>query len=279
MKQLFTLICLLFTLNQTEAQVNIDLGFTGGIAVYSGDLSPKELGFSFEDLGPSAGAFLRFQFTDWIGFRTSFSYAYLNADDRRSGNTYRDLNFQTNIFEGAGILEISPTNIGYFDSKSVFVPYIAIGVGMFAFNPKTMYNGELVELRPLGTEGQGLPNYPDYYANTSINFPFGIGAKIVVNDKFSVGFDIMGRKLQTDYLDDVSNTQVRYGDLITNKGEVTARLSNPRLPLETNPDTRFVRGGGANDFYYLVTFNFSYRIQSGYSIYKPGKKGVICPRF
>lgn len=280
MKQFFTLACLLLITNiQAKAQVNVDFGVSGGLAVYSGDLSPKEVGFSFEDLGPSAGAFLRFQFTQWIGLRTSISYAYVNADDRRSGNTYRDLNFQTNILEFAGILEISPTNVGYYDSKSVFVPYLAIGVGVFAFNPKTMYNEELIELRPLGTEGQGLPNYPDYYSRMSLDFPFGIGVKFVANDRVTVGFEILGRKLQTDYLDDVSGTSVRYGDLLENKGELTAKLSNPRLSPTTSPDTRYIRGGNFNDFFYLATFNVAYRIQSGYAVYKPGKKGVICPRF
>ncbi|HKK76758.1 MAG TPA: DUF6089 family protein [Saprospiraceae bacterium] len=279
MKQHLTLLCFLFCIGALRAQTNIDFGLSGGLAVYSGDLSPREVGFSFEDIGPATSVFLRFQFKDWIGLRTSLSYAYLNADDRRSGNLFRDLSFQTNIYEASGILEISPTNIGYYDSKAVFVPYLAIGVGLFGFNPKTMINGELVELRPIGTEGQGLPNYDDYYSNTSLNFPFGLGVKIVVSDRLSFGVDVIGRKLQTDYLDDVSGTSVRYGDILENKGELAARLSNPNLPLDTNPDRRYTRGGTFNDFYYMATVNFAYRIQSGRTVYKPGKKGVVCPRF
>lgn len=279
MKQYFTLFCFLLGVGAAEAQMNIDVGMSGGIAVYSGDLSPKEVGFSLEDLGSAGSVFLRFQFTDWIGLRTSLAYAYLNADDRRSGNVFRNLNFQTNIYEAAGILEIAPTNIGYYDSKSVFVPYLAIGVGVFGFNPKTMVNGELVELRPLGTEGQGLPGYDDFYRTTALNFPFGLGIRFITNDRLSLGVEVMGRKLQTDYLDDVSGTSVRYGDILDNRGELAARLSNPNLSPDSNPDQRYIRGGKFNDFYYLATLNISYRIQSGKTVYKPGKKGVICPRF
>jgi hypothetical protein len=279
MRQYLTLFCFFLCLGAAEAQMNIDFGVSAGLAVYSGDLSPQEVGFSFEDLGTAGAVFLRFQFTDWIGLRTNLAYAYLNADDRRSGNLFRNLNFQTNIYEASGILEISPTNIGYYDSKSVFVPYVAIGIGAFGFNPKTMIDGELVELRPIGTEGQGLPNYDDYYPNTALNFPFGLGIKFVVSDRLSFGFEVLGRKLQTDYLDDVSGTNVRYGDILENKGPQAARLSNPNLPADTNPDRQYTRGGAFNDFYYMAMFNFAYRIQSGNAIYKPGKKGVICPRF
>lgn len=274
-----TLLFFLLFLISSRAQINIDFGASAGISVYSGDLSPRKVGFSFEDLGPAGSVFFRFQFAPWMGIRTNFAYAYLNASDRRSGNLFRNLNFQTNIYEGSGILEISPTAIGYYDSESVFVPYIAIGVGVFGFNPKTRVDGELVELQPIGTEGQGLPGYNDYYNRTALNFPFGLGVKFVVNDKLSFGLDILGRKLQTDYLDDVSGTQIRYGDILTNKGPLAARLSNPNLPEDSNADSRYTRGGSFNDFYYLATINISYRIQRGRLIYKPGKKGIVCPRF
>lgn len=279
MRQYLTLFCFLFVWDVCKAQTNIDFGVSAGLAIYSGDLSPKEIGFSFEDLGPAGSIFLRFQFKDWIGLRTNLAYAYLNADDRRSGNLFRNLNFQTNIYEASGILEISPINVGYFDSKSVFVPYLAIGAGIFGFNPKTMIDGELVELRRIGTEGHGLPGYDDYYSETALNFPFGLGVKFVTSDRLSFGFEVLGRKLQTDYLDDISGTSVRYGDILENKGSLAARLSNPNLSTDTNPNSRYIRGGEFNDFYYLAMFSFAYRIQSGNTIYKPGKKGVICPRF
>ena len=45
--------------------------------------------------------------------------------------------------------------------KYRWTPYVTGGAAVFTFNPKAEYNGEWVALQPLGTEGQGLPQYPD----------------------------------------------------------------------------------------------------------------------
>lgn len=280
MKRFLSWISLFFFFTPGHTQTNIDFGVIGGIALYSGDLSPEDIGFSFDDLGPAAGAFLRFQFTDWIGLRTGLTYAHLGTEDARSALRNRAVSFETDIFEFSGILEISPFNLGYYGSKTVIVPYIAIGAGVFRFNPQTEVNGQMIDLQPLGTEGQGLPGYDERYSLTSVNFPFGLGLRLVISDQWSIGIDVIGRKLQTDYIDDVSSTNVRYGDILENKGLEVARISAPSLnPGTANLDLTYRRGGTFNDFFYIATLNVSYRIRSGSSVYKPGKKGVLCPRF
>jgi hypothetical protein len=42
-----------------------------------------------------------------------------------------------------------------------FTPYITIGGGVFSFDPYAYLRGEKIQLRPLGTEGQGSTLYPD----------------------------------------------------------------------------------------------------------------------
>ena len=279
MKKIFAWISLFFFLTPGFSQTNLDFGVLGGVALYSGDLSPDDLGFSLEDLGPAAGAYLRFQFTDWVGLRTGITYANMGRADARNSERNQGLSFETNVFELSGILEISPFNLGYYSSNAVIVPYVAVGVGAFRFNPQTVVNGERIDLQPLGTEGQGLPGYAEPYALTSVNFPFGLGIRFVVNDRLSIGAEVLGRKLETDYIDDVSSTSVRYGDILDNRGVEVARLSAPLLAPCTNPDQTYTRGGPFNDFFYIANLNVSYRIRSGSSVYKPGRKGVVCPRF
>ncbi|GAB5553533.1 MAG: hypothetical protein Sapg2KO_31240 [Saprospiraceae bacterium] len=280
MKRLLIWISLFFFFTPGHTQSNIDFGILGGISLYSGDLSPEDIGFSFSDLGPAAGAFVRFQFTDWVGLRTGLTYAHLGTEDARSALRNRAVSFETDIFELSGIIEISPFNIGYYSSEAVIVPYLAIGIGAFRFNPQTEVNGQMIDLQPLGTEGQGLPGYPDRYSLNSINFPFGLGVRFVISDQLSVGLDVIGRKLQTDYIDDVSSISVRYGDILENKGVDVARISAPSVnPDSASPDLTYQRGGPFNDFFYIASLNVSYRISSGSQIYKPGKKGISCPRF
>ena len=258
---------------------NLDFGVHGGLALYSGDLSPEPAGFALEDLGPAGGIFLRWQMNKFLAVRPTLTYASLSSDDSRNGNSFRGVNFKTNIFELSGVLEISPFNLSYYNSNTVIVPYLLVGAGVFRFNPKATYNGLTRELQPLGTEGQGLPGYETPYSLTQINFPFGLGIKFVLNDAVTFAVELAGRKLQTDYLDDVSNASVRYGDLLDNRGPVGAQFSAPVFSTDTNPDRIYTRGGGFNDFYYITTLSVSYRFQSSNTVYRPGKKGIICPRF
>jgi hypothetical protein len=68
--------------------------------------------------------------------------------------------------------------------------------------------GQKYFLRPLGTEGQGSPNYPDrkQYSTMAMCLPIGVGIKYSLTDKINLGFEILYRFTSTDYLDDVSKT-------------------------------------------------------------------------
>ncbi len=279
MKKLLLLVLLLGNGLFAKAQTNVDFGVIGGVALYSGDLSPDPAGFSLDDLGLSGGIFLRYQFQKWIAFRPGLTFLQLKGEDQRPSNRSRGLNFQTNVYELSGIFEISPFSIGYYSSNTVIVPYLAVGVGAFRFNPKGTYNGETYELQPLGTEAQGIDGRPGLYSRFGVNFPVGGGIKFVINDNITVGYELMGRILRTDYIDDISGTSVRYGDVLENRGEAAAIASAPNLSLETNPDLTYRRGGNFNDFYFLSMLHVSFRFSYGDTVYRPGKKGVMCPRF
>ncbi len=59
-------------------------------------------------------------------------------------------------------------------------PYLFGGISVFYFNPyATDPAGDKVYLRPLSTEGEGLPMYPDRkeYSLVNMAFPFGGGFK------------------------------------------------------------------------------------------------------
>jgi hypothetical protein len=87
---------------------------------------------------------------------------------------------------------------------------LPIGVGVFSYDPYAFLNGEKIFLRPLGTEGQGSSLYPDrkQYGSMAISIPFGAGIKYSLNENINIGFEILHRFTNTDYLDDVSKTYV-----------------------------------------------------------------------
>jgi hypothetical protein len=81
---------------------------------------------------------------------------------------------------------------------------------VFSYDPYAYLQGQKIFLRPLGTEGQGSSLYPDrkQYSSMAICIPFGAGFKYALNERTNVGFEILYRFTNTDYLDDVSKTYV-----------------------------------------------------------------------
>jgi hypothetical protein len=261
---------------------DLDFGITGGISLYSGDLSPKELAIYPNDYGLAGGVFLRQRFSRFLGVRAGLTLAKVMGDERNNGvNAARGLNFQSNITEFSLLGEIHLFHIGYARNKTVISPYFAFGLGMFAFNPKINFNGQIQELRPLTTEGQGLAGYPNRYNLTQFNIPFGGGVNILINDRLTIGAEIIMRSTLTDHLDDVSDAMVKYGDILTQRSELSARISNPLLdPTNTeNLEFTYSRGGKYNDWYIIPALTLSWRIKSSGRSRSVYSRYMECPRF
>ena len=86
----------------------------------------------------------------------------VKADDFKSGNIQqlnRNLSFKSSVVEFGPVLEIDffKFHPGQNNTaKAAFgTPYFMGGINIMRMNPKTRYNGEWIELQPLGTEGQG----------------------------------------------------------------------------------------------------------------------------
>jgi hypothetical protein len=154
-------------------------------------------------------------------------------------------------------------------------PYAMLGVGIFSFNPQGSYFDEIaddyvwVDLKPLRTEGQGMKEYPNRkeYKLSQANMPFGFGVKYQLSDKTSLGFEFVGRKLFTDYLDDVSETFIDptlFANYLNAEDAEVAKLINNKSNV-IDPDNPYgvgeKRGNSANnDFYYSFNLKFSVRI-------------------
>jgi hypothetical protein len=122
----------------------------------------------------------------------------------------RNLSFNTNVWELAlqgdfNFFRFMPGEPGYN-----FTPYVTLGAGVFSYDPYAYLQGQKIFLRPLGTEGQGSSLYPDrkQYSSMAISIPFGAGVKYALNERTNIGFEVLHRFTNTDYLDDVSKTYV-----------------------------------------------------------------------
>jgi hypothetical protein len=173
------------------------------------------------------------------------------------------------------------------DEQHRFTPYVFAGVGAFHFSPYTTYDSQKVYLQPLGTEGQGLPAYPDkkIYSLTQFAIPLGIGLKYKLSERIQIGVEFCSRFLFTDYLDDVSSTYADENELFKGRGQLAVDVSY--RGDETNPSQPYPSGETRgnpkqNDNYYTTSFSLIYVFPeslfsgSGYG----GKKGksVNCPK-
>ncbi|MCB0585300.1 MAG: outer membrane beta-barrel protein [Phaeodactylibacter sp.] len=254
-----------------------ELGIMGGTSLYSGDLSPKEFGLYFEDVSPAFGVFGRFNVNSTFALRLGVSIGKVSANDNNHDRQDRGLNFRSNITEFALTGELNIFKLGSYQDRGV-MPYVFGGVAVFNFSPEASFDGDYIELQPLGTEGQGLPGYEAPYKLTEFAIPVGLGVKFLLNDVITLGVEFGGRKLFTDYLDDVSDAQVNYFDVLEGNGELAAQLSNPTLK-DPSPDTAdYRRGGKYNDWYYIGGVTLSFRLQGSGGGFGKGK-GIGCPTF
>ena len=225
----FLLLISIFLTSTTKAQLfksNTELGFKGGVSYYTGDLNSNHFNYS----NPAASFIIRRNLDRRFAVKAEVAIISIDADDRNSDDPVRldrGLHFRSQIQELSSQIEF---NFLPFETGSVlynWTPFVYSGISLFNFNPQAENSdGQWVDLQPLGTEGQGTTAYPDRkkYALTQIAIPLGGGVKYNLNDRINIMFSFSGRKIFTDYLDDVSTT---YPGTPTEFGASNIEMSDP----------------------------------------------------
>ena len=279
MKSLYVLIGMLLLLPVTASSQKLELGVFGGLSNYQGDLAP--VAFTLRETKPAYGFVARYNVNKFFTLRANGMYGRISGNDGKTlleWRHIRNLSFETHIYELSLVSELHL--FGYEDCGGKrFSPYAYFGLGVFNFNPKTIYNGQWVELQPLGTEGQGTSLYPERqpYKLTQVSIPFGGGIKFRVGRGLNLSAEIGWRKTFTDYLDDVSLTYVDRDILIAENGLLSHNLSNRSGEVLPSPINRLngeQRGDPTDkDWYLFGGLILSYTF--GTPCYN--RSGVGCP--
>lgn len=247
------------------------LGDLGGLNKQGTQYSPADLELSLTRPAITIG--YRYKITKNINWHSSFNYLLVAGNDNLTQDIYRNnrnLNFKSNIFELATRAEFS-----IFKNKAGHRYSIRgsssrfrgttwelmgfIGIGGFYYNPKGLQpGGGYVALRPLHTEGQGLPGGPKQYSRFSVSIPVGIAFRYILNKYWCVGAEINYRKTFTDYIDDVSTTYYDKFKLEQAYGPTSVIMSDPskgNIYGATSPDASgnaAQRGDKQKDSYMAV---------------------------
>ncbi len=208
---------------------HLEVGGFIGASNYQGDLSNNSSAIYFRETHPAAAVFGAYNMNAWLNLKLAFTYATLSGKDANSNNEAvrrRNLSFRSPVYELGLTLEFNLPGFDPYNLNKPFSAYLFAGLGYSWFKPKALYAGNWVALQPLGTEGQGLPGYPNPYRLNTLVLPMGIGLKYAVTDKLSVGLEVGARRAFTDYLDDVSGSYVSLAELAAGNSELSALLSN-----------------------------------------------------
>lgn len=227
MRHLVVLFLFTFAMSKSYGQVS-ELGLGVGFSTYWGDMNAASLGTNLKQSSLSASLSYRHYFTDAISLRGGLLAGKLKGDDRKSEKEWqkiRNLRFESPLYEASATLEWNFYTL-WIGEKFYFAPYVSAGAGVFAFNPSTDFNGERVELQPLGTEGQGMSGFEDKYSKTGLAILFGGGGHIPISKNWSLEGRVVARRTNTDYIDDLSGNYVNYNELLEGNGPLAAALGN-----------------------------------------------------
>lgn len=245
-----------------------EIGITGGGMNYIGDLNDQSM---LGKLNSAVGFNYRYAFDN--RWSLSVNGAYGHVEGGNPDAIYRrNLSFRSHIYEASVRMEFTFVPFGLGMNQYRWTPYLFCGLGLFTFNPKAQYTdpttGETTwyDLQPLGTEGQGTPEYSDRhpYALTNVMMPFGLGFRFKPNKLLSFSIEYGFRKTWTDYLDDCSLTYV--GSELLDRYHADG-ISAALADRTSEVDPGYVNGVGIkrgddslDDWYAYINFTINFRL-------------------
>ncbi|NDC41935.1 MAG: hypothetical protein EBZ77_10350, partial [Chitinophagia bacterium] len=269
LKRILLALLLISPLFLKAQEQHHEIGVQFGVSNYYGDLQPRL--FASNGYHPMGGIIYKFFMNPHIGLRFGAAYTTLSGADSLSNieaNRKRNLSFGTHLFEMHGGIEINALPVDIMRFK--VTPYAFGGIGAFYFNPYAEDpSGSKVFLRPLSTEGQGLPMYPDrkQYSLVNLSFPVGGGMKFFVGKAFFITTEVGFRYTNTDYLDDVSKSYVDLDTLGAYKGKLAKTMAYRGNTLaiwdKNNPGYGAPRGDTrTNDWYWFANMSITVYFRS-----------------
>lgn len=238
-----------------------------GTSYYLGDLGGglKKSSSTGLDFDPSTTRYnvklaAEYVFPFRLGIGAECAYVKLYSSDAYSQDIQRknrNLNFSSDVFVSSLLFSyyvpLKKTDKSEFEGIPVYFRFFT-GLTFFYFNSKGFQKGQWTDLRPLHTEGQGLPGGPKQYNPYSIAIPAGLGFQFPFENYWSVGFDFVFYKTFTDYLDDVSGRYYDNQALSNAYGQLSATFADPNKSNAPRP-AGSPRGG--NNFDNFTTLNIS----------------------
>jgi len=177
-----------------RVEYSVGIGATNFLGELGGSNGTGSNGLKDIDLPATRftlGLGYRYQIANAFYIKGNLYYAQVSGDDDLTDDPYRSirqLNFKSNIIELSGQVEymfLRNKSGGLYRLRGVrgkgsfnLEMYLFGGIGGIWYDPQGQdNNGNWKRLRPLHTEGQGLPGGASEYSGLSVVIPYGIGIR------------------------------------------------------------------------------------------------------
>lgn len=305
MRKLVLFVVLLASPVLSNAQYSWDFGGSVGVANFLGEMGGDELtrrdfvaDLKLNQTRSAVSGFARKKISPMFSIKGTVTWAIVRGADSLSSNPprhYRNLNFKNNLIEAMAECQwffYEVNDLGHtYRYKDNFRAFIGLGAGAVYHNPKAMYQGDWVALRPLTTEGV-------QYTKVTLVIPASAGFYFTINKQFRIGWNLCWRTTFSDYLDDASTNyadpsvlpsalSVALADRTDHAAANAFGLANNLGPgwgnnfgygtsLDPDGNQQFNKRGDPshNDSYITSQIEFSYVMRGKSSIYK-SKYGSI----
>ena len=205
------ILAFISSIDFANAQINLSnwqVGFSGGVFVYQGDLTPSMLG-SYKTLKPEINLYVSRILTPSFILRTNLALGKLKGDESKYASPAyrreRNLSFTTPVTEISEQLVWNMFGNNGNEIGKRFSPYLFAGAGVSFLNVKRASNinkGYFVN-EPQVEAGlaEDLKISPP---RAALVLPAGIGVEYYVSPKISLTAETSFRYTFTDYLDGFS---------------------------------------------------------------------------
>lgn len=266
-KKIFASLLLLCLWSSAIAQKH-EFGLFVGSTGYFGDVGYERAEQVLFHQSPALGFVYKANIHNYLSLRSSIQAGTIEGRDEWAKNLntqMRNLSFKSNIIDFNLGFEFNFMKFAIRKRRTIHSPYVFAGISALSFNPQAENShGVLIDLQPLGTEGQGTSaSAIGKYDLMTWAIPFGLGYKVNFGTRWAISCEWTWRSARTDYLDDVSGYYVDDAYL----SETAAEMANP-TDIDIVPGMR--RGNpNNNDWYNFAGFTISYKIKN---------RPVKCPK-
>lgn len=233
---------------------HLEIGAHIGASNYWGDLAPSVV---WKESHLAGGIFARINLSSTFAFTMARNAMTISGNDKNFDYLKpRNINFTCPIVEYSGTLEFNFFKFGVDVLDKKFSPYVFIGIAFTQFDPTADALGQKISLRNVQTEGKSYPG-------TVTSMPFGLGFKYQFHRHFATEINVNFRRVNSDYLDDVSTVYPDYNATLAKKSAMGAYVADPSsgvvgsTPLFNLGDKR--GNSDYTDWYVSSTISVSYR--------------------